>query len=501
MKLNTEILETHEAKLTVDVEPENFVAAKQRAAKQLSKRHKIPGFRPGKAPFAVVQKHLGDGAITEQAIGTLIDDLYPKAITESEISPYGPGTLEEMESLDPPQFIFVVPLAPEIELSDYSDLRIEFTPKEVNDENIEEVVENLRDSQASIDNVDRPAEEGDMVYIVLSGSRKGEEDPEKQTLLEERRYPIIIEKKDTQQETEYPFPGFSQKLIGMSAGDNKKVQYTFKDDYEIEDLRGVTGIYKVTVDEIKGRSLPVVDDEFAKTVGNFETVVDLKEEIRQTLTEQFKSESQNEYESQIIDHLVSGAKIKFPPQMLEDEIDDFINDLQRQLAQQGITIDIYLKSRTIEMGDLREEVKENAEARMKRGLILLEVANKEEVVVPPQEIAERVQATLQEVAMYYSDEEAKRLGSGQNLVNLQNRIATDEIITRTLKKLCNIAMGITEEEEVAAEQKDSESEEPASEEVASEVEEKAPAELAEKESEPTAEEAEEIQVEDEADTK
>ncbi len=166
----------------------------------------------------MVQKHLGDGAITEQAIGTLIDDLYPKAITEAEISPYGPGTLEEMESLDPPQFIFVVPLAPEIELSDYSDLRIEFTPKEVNDENIEEVIENLRDSQASIDNVDRPAEEGDMVYIVLSGTRKGEEDPEKQTLLEERRYPVIIEKKDTQQETEYPFPGFSRKLIGYERG-------------------------------------------------------------------------------------------------------------------------------------------------------------------------------------------------------------------------------------------------------------------------------------------
>ena len=150
MKLNTEILETHEAKLTVDVEPENFADAKQRAAKQLSKRHKIPGFRPGKAPYAVVQKHLGDGAITEQAIGTLIDDLYPKAITEAEITPYGPGTLEEMESLDPPQFVFIVPLSPEIELSDYSDMRIDFTPKEVSDENIEEVIENLRDSRLQL---------------------------------------------------------------------------------------------------------------------------------------------------------------------------------------------------------------------------------------------------------------------------------------------------------------------------------------------------------------
>jgi trigger factor len=460
VKLNTEILETHEAKLTVDVEAENFLSAKKRAAKQLSKKYKIPGFRPGKAPYAVVQKHLGDGAITEQAVGTLIDDLYPKAITEAEISPYGPGSLEEMESLDPPQFVFVVPLAPEVELADYSDLRIEFTPKEVEDESINEVIENLRDSQATIDNVDRPAEEGDMVYIVLSGTRKGEEDPEKKSLLEERRYPVIIEKKDAQPETEYPFPGFSRKLIGLSAGDKKKVQYTFKDDYEFEDLQGVTGIYKVSVEEIKGRQLPEVNDEFAKAVGEFDNVEKLKEEIRQTLTEQFKTEQQTEYESQIVDQLVSEATIKFPPQMLEDEIDDFINDLQHQLSQQGITIDIYLKSRSLEMEELREEVKENAEARMKRGLVLMEVANKEEIVVPPDEISERVQATLQEVSMYYSEEEAQRLGSGQNLQNLMNRIATDEIITRTLKKLRNIAMGITEEEEeTTAEQKDSPAEE------------------------------------------
>lgn len=448
MKLTTEILETHEAKLTVDIEPDNFVSAKQKAAKQLSKKYKIPGFRPGKAPYAIVQKHLGDGAITEQAIGTMIDNLYPQAIKESEISPYGPGTLEEMESLDPPQFVFVIPLAPEVELSEYQNLRIDFTAKEVSEENIDEVIENLRDSQATIDNVDRPAEEGDMVYIVVSGSRKGEDDPKKKVLLEERRYPVIIEKKDANQDNEYPFPGFSRKLIGMAGGETKKFQHTFKDDYEFEDLSGVTGIYKVTVDEIKGRKLPEVNDEFAQSVGDYETIEQLKDEIRQSLFEQFKSESQNEYESKIIDQLVSESTIKYPPQMLEDEIDDFINDLQHRLSQQGITIDIYLKSRSLEMEELREEVKENAEARMKRGLILMEVATKEAIVVSPDEIQERVEGTLQDVKMYYSEEEANRLGSGQNLQNLRNRIASDEIITRTLTRLRNIAMGTVKEENI-----------------------------------------------------
>ena len=450
MEVNTEILESHEAKLTVTVESETFEGAKKRAARQLSKKYKIPGFRPGKAPYAVVVKHLGEGAITEQAVGNLIDEIYPKAIEQAEVSPYGPGSLEEMPTLEPPTFEFLIPLAPEVVLSEYRELRIEFDPKEVTEENIDEVIDNLRDSQASIENVERPAEEGDMVYIVLSGTRKGEEDPEKKVLLEERRYPVIIEKEDAFKDSEYPFPGFSRKLLGLSAGDKKKFQFTFKDDYEFEDLRGVTGIYQVAVEEIKGRKLPEVNDEFAASVGNYENLEALREDIRESLAEQFESDQQSDYEGQIIDKLVADAAIKYPPQMLEDEIDDFIHDLEHQLAQQGLDIEVYLNSRSMEMPELREEVKENAESRMKRGLILMEVASAEEITIPTDEITRRVEATLKEVAAYYSEEDAKRLGSGKNLENLRNRIATDEIITRTMKRLRDIAMGIAEEEEKAA---------------------------------------------------
>jgi trigger factor len=446
LNINTEFLETHEAKLTVVVEPENFEGAKRRAARQLSKKYKIPGFRPGKAPFAVVQKHLGEGAITEQAISNLIDDIYPKAIDEANLTPYGPGSLEEMPSMDPPTFEFLVPLAPEVELSDYKDIRIEFTPKEVTDENIQEVVNNLRESQATIEAVDRPIEEGDMVYITLSGDRKGEEDPEKKVLLEERRYPVIIEKEDAEKDTEYPFPGFSRKLIGLNVGDKKTFQHTFKKDYEYEELQGVTGVYKAKVEEVKGRSLPEVNDDFAKSVGNYETVDDLMTEVNQTLSEQYESEQMSDYESKIIDTMVENSKIKYPPQMLEDEIDDFIHDLEHQLSHQGLDIDLYLKSRSIEMSELREEVKENAEARMKRGLILMEVAKAEEITIPNEEINQRVQQTIQEIAAYYSEEEAEKFKAGQNLENLKTRIASDEIISRTLKKLRDIAMGITEEE-------------------------------------------------------
>jgi len=447
LKIDTEILDTHQAKLTVEVDEDTFESAKRQSARQLSKKYKIAGFRPGKAPYAVVLKHLGEGAIMEQAINQLVDDIYPKAIKEADINPYGPGSLEDMPSMEPPTFNFLIPLAPEVELSDYKDLRIDFETKEVQPENIHQVLDNLRDSQASIAAVDRPAEQGDMVYILLSGERKGEEDPEKKVLLEERKFPVIIEKEDSDNESEYPYPGFSRKLIGLKAGDKKTFQNKFKDDYEFEDLRGVTAIYKVQVEEIKGRTLPELTDEFAQSVGDYETLQQLEDEILQTLTEQYESEQQSDYDSKIIDHLVQNSTFKYPPQMVEDEINDFIHDLEHQLSQQGITIDIYLKSRSIELEELREEVKENAEARMKRGLILMEVANKEEITIPTEEINERIQRTIEEVAKYYSQEEADRLSSGENLNSLRSRIATDEIISRTFKRLRDIAMGKGDQEE------------------------------------------------------
>lgn len=441
MKIDTEILETHQAKLHVTVEPDQFESAKQRAAKQLSKKYKIAGFRPGKAPYAVVVKHLGEGAITEQAIEHLIDEIYPKAIEESNISPYGPGSLEEIPEMDPPTFEFLVPLAPEVELPAYREMRVEFESKEVTEEDIQKILDNIRESQATIEPVDRAIKEGDMVYIVLNGERKDEEDEEKKKLVEERRYPLIIEKKDSDTTSEYPFPGFSRKLIGLKAGDEKAIEHKFKKDYEFEDLQGVTGVYTAKIEEVKGRTLPEVTDEFAKSLGEYETVDALLEEIKNSLTEQFEADQTEAYDDKIMEELLEGTKIKYPPQMLEDEINDFIHGLEHQLENQGLNMDVYLTSRSMTFEELREEVKDSAESRMKRSLILMEIANVENIQISAKEIDTRVRNTLDEVTKYYSEQEAKRLGSGENLQNLINRIATDEVINHTLERIRDIAMG------------------------------------------------------------
>jgi trigger factor len=349
--------------------------------------------------------------------------------------------------MEPPTFEFLVPLAPEVELKNHRDIRIDFEPKEVSEEDVTKFIDNLRDNQAVIEPVERPAEEGDMVYIQLSGEQKDEKDEEKKVILEERKFPVIVEKEDVDTKGEFPFPGFSRKLIGMATNDEVDLEHKFSKDYEMEDLQDVKAVYHVKVEEIKGRTLPELTDEFAASLGNYETVEDLSDDVRESLKTQFETEQNSEYENQIIDKLIETAEIKFPPQMLDHEIEHFVDDLNRQLAGQGMNIEMYLKSREIEMEGLREEIKPNAEERLKRGLILMEVANKEEISVSPDEVQEKTQQTIQEIKQYFPEEDARKLTSGDGLQGIISRIISDEITQRTLERLRRIAKGETIEEE------------------------------------------------------
>jgi len=441
LKIDTAFQEDHQVKLIVEIEPETLESSKRRAAKQIAKKVKIPGFRPGKAPYNVIQKHVGDAVVLEDAIELLLEDIYPKVIEETEIEPYGPGSLENIASMEPPTFEILVPLSPIVDLEDYHDIRIEFETREVSEDDINQVIENLRDKQATIEPVERQVQEGDMVYITLSGEQKGGEDEEKKTLVEERRLPVIADKEDVDTTTEYPFPGFSRKLIDMAAGDEKTIEYKFGNDYEYEELRGLTGVYKVEVEEVKSRNLPEVTDDFAKSVGEYETVNEMIEDIKKNLASRLEAEQNAEYETQIIDKLIEQADIKYPPQMVSHEIDHFIEDLERQLARQGMTIDLYLKSQEKEMDDIREEVKPNAEKRLKRGLILMEVANKEDISVSPEEVEEKTQQALTEIQQVLPEDEARKFTKGEALQGLVSRIITDEITSRTLERLRLIAKG------------------------------------------------------------
>jgi trigger factor len=168
LKIESQLQDDHQVKLVVEIDPEMLVQAKQRAARQISRRTKIPGFRPGKAPYPVIQRHVGDEVLLEEGLELLISDLYPKIIEESGFHPYGPGRFDELASIDPVTLEFTVPLMAEVG-GDYRSIRFPYELPEVSEFQVEEVLQNLRQRQSVEEPVERPIQEGDRVNIRLSG--------------------------------------------------------------------------------------------------------------------------------------------------------------------------------------------------------------------------------------------------------------------------------------------------------------------------------------------
>jgi len=466
LKIDKEFTQDHQIKITVEVEPRILENAKRRVAKKLSKRVKIPGFRPGKAPYPMVARHVGEDAILEDAIEELINEIYPKAIEEAEVEPYGPGSLENVVTLEPPTFEFVIPLMPEVELGEYKSLNLLYEPEEVTEEDIEEVIQDLRDRQAVMEPVERPVQEGDMVHIRLSAVRLNPDEDQEATLIEERKLPVVVEpeyksQEEMEESDEWPFPGFSRELIELSADNEKTVTHTFSEDAEFESMQGKEAEFRIVVDDIKARVLPELDDEFAQSVSDHETMEKLREHITTSIKEQRLAEYEQDYDNRILEKLIEESEIKYPPQMLEREVENVIDDLNNRLRQQNMDMDLYLKTRDMEKEDLQEEARPIAENRMKKSLVIYEVSRTEGIEIEPEELQEETTRTLQELSQYLPEEEMQKFSEQNVSSSLVNNIMMDMISNKTMERLRAIAKGEEREEQVADQAEEDQGEEEA----------------------------------------
>ena len=444
MKIETSPLEDHQVKLTVEVEPDLMEDAKQRAGRKLAKQVKIPGFRPGKAPYAMVVRHVGEPAILEEATEILVNDIYPKVIDESGVNPYGPGSLENIVSMDPPTFEFVIPLKATVELPDYKSIRVPYGLKETTGEDVERVIANLRDRQAVQEPVERSAQEGDMVYLHLSGQRLGAEEGKDPTLVKDREMQVVIQTETANNPEEWPFPGFSRELIGLSAGEEKDLSHTFSEESVYESLRGVNAEFHAKVDEVKSRTLPEVNDEFAQTVGDYASLEDLRSKIKEDLQEHERDSYNQDYDQRVIDAVAEGAAIKYPPQMLDREIESVIDSLKDRLAQQNLDLDLYLKTRQMDMQALREETRPVAEERLKKTLVLMELSDAEAIKVNADEVQSETTRTLEAMARMLPEKDVRRLSGRDAVSNLVGNIMMDMVTHRTLDRMRDIARGLAE---------------------------------------------------------
>ncbi len=440
MKIEKEIQEDHQIKLNVELEADPFEKAKRQAARKIAKKVKIPGFRPGKAPYNVIVRQVGEGAVVEEAMDILIEDIYPKVLEEAEIKPYGPGNLEKVESLDPPTFHFVVPLAPEVELGDYKSLEITYEVPEIEPEAIDAQFDELRQQQAVTEKSEEPAKVGDRVFYQVSADRVEVEEGEEANIIPNRFNSTIIEAEGEVQ-NQWPYPGFSQNLVGMSIDEEKDVVYIYPEDHEDEELQGAEAVFHITVTNIQTVSLPELDDEFAKSASDFDTIEELRADIEKNLKLQKEQEYDSEYNDQVIETLVEQSTIKFPPQMVENEKKEMISNLEYRLSQQGINKELYLQIRGISEEDFQEEMEPLAEGRIKNGLVLAEVAKIENLEIDQELLAAEAGRTVETITSGMSPKDAKNFQKSEYLWGLMNSIMADMMTQQSMAYLRAIAKG------------------------------------------------------------
>ena len=443
MKIETQPLEGHQVQLTVEIEPSLLEEAKVRAAKKIARKVKVPGFRPGKAPYAVVLRFAGEEAIAEEAIEILVEDVYPKIIEESGIEPYGPGSLKDIKSMEPPVFEFVVPLKATVELGDYASVQLPYELEPVPDTRVEEVLSRLREQQAVIETVERPAGETDLVVVKLDAERL--DSAEEKAFIEDRTVTIDIKSEEADSTGEWPFPGFSRKLLGLKAGDQQSFEYQYPEDYIQESQRGANVRFEVQVNEVKSRTLPELNDEFAQAVGEFAALEDLRSAILKDVETHERSEYNDEYDEKVMDGVIELSSIKFPTQMLDSEVEDVIRSLDSRLKRQGMDLELYLKTRGMDMEALKAETRPIAEKRLKRTLVLLELAEKENIRVDQEELQLETSRTLEQFARVMPEKDFKKLTARDGTTNLVGNIMMEMVITKTTDRLRSIAQGIVPE--------------------------------------------------------
>ena len=454
MKIDKEQLEDHQVKLVVEFDSEILESAKRKAARNIAKKTKIPGFRPGKAPYGVILKHVGEATILDDALEDIVNQKYPEIIEKTEIKPYGAGTLENVSSLDPLTLEFIVPLDAEVTLGDYKSLRIAFEPKEITDDDIEETIQTLQQQNAIVETVDHEARIGNLARITLSSKPVGDEPIDDQYLYKDYQTTLLIHNEEEDPSQEWPFPGFSVNLLGLSAGEEKTFTHKFDDEYRIEGLQGKEISYSVKIEAIQTQTLPELNDEFAQTVGDFETFDKLRENIKNNLIAQADQEYLRGYDQSILDTIIADADIKYPPQMLEREIEDYKKGLERSLSQQGLNFDIYKKIREIDDESFNKEIKEASEKRLQLSLVIFKIAENENIEIDENEVKQETTRAINYFNKMLTPRDAKRINPKEVASNIYTNAVMDHITKNTMKWLRTLAKGEleTEKDEINADE-------------------------------------------------
>ena len=371
-----EKVEKSQVALTIEVGAAEFEAAVEKAYRKLRRKINVPGFRPGKAPRKIIEGMYGAEVFYEEAINIAFPEAYEAAVKEKELQVVGYPTVELEGECTKDGFTFkaTAPVYPEVTLGQYKGLSAPKDEVKVTAADVDDRLKALQDRNTRLVSVDREAKEGDTAVIDFEGfldgkpfdGGKGENHS-----LELGSHSFV--------------PGFEEQVVGMKAGEEKDIDITFPEDYH-KDLAGKAVVFKVKVHEVKEKEVPALDDEFAKDVSEFDTLKDLKADLKKKITEERQKDADRAFEDALMEQVAANITAEVPDAMVEGQARQFLENFKVQLAQQGIPYDQYMKMTGMDEKKLLEDAKEPALRQVRLDLALAAIIKAENIEVSDEEV-------------------------------------------------------------------------------------------------------------------
>ncbi len=416
--VKTSVTELPESRVRVDAEvpAEEVERRLDEAARQLGRQMRIPGFRKGKVPPPVVIRRLGREAVLDEALRSSLSSWYSDAIGVAGIAPVGQPELDlgELPAVgEPLSFSIEVGVRPRATLGKYKGVEVGRRMASVEEAQVEQEIERLREQFARLETVERPAEEGDHLVVDYTGAdaETGTEFPggaARDQLLELGSGRLI--------------PGFEDQLKGAAAGDERTVDVSFPDEYPEESLAGRPARFAVTVHEVKAKRLPELDDDFAAEAGGFDSLAELREDIAERLKEIDAQAIEREFEEAVLDGVVAQAKVEVPDRLVHARAHELLEDTMTALARQGISKESYLRLTGKDEETMAREAEPSAEAALKREAVLVAVVEAEGIEPTDDEVREALASTAERAGRSV-EEVFEQLQVGDRLERVREEVA------------------------------------------------------------------------------
>lgn len=417
-------VETNTYEIEVTVTPEVFTDACKSAYAKQRKSIQIPGFRKGKATQGMIEKFYGEGAFYEEAL----EIVYPEAVSAA-IEEAGLRTVDQPFDLEVPvmsksegvEMKMKVTVYPEVKLGEYKGLKASMLSTEATDEDVEKELDNMRDRNSRLVTVeDREAQMGDTAEINFEGfvdgvafeGGKGE------------NYPLELGSGSF-------IPGFEEQVVGHKTGEEFDVNVTFPEEYTAE-LAGKDAVFKCKINEIKAKEMPELDDEFAKDVSEFDTLDELKADIKKQITERKENEAKTDFENQLMEQVIANMECEIPECMFSQKTDEMIRDYSYRLQMQGIDLNTYLSYLGQDMDSFKASFKDGAENQVKASIALEAIVDAEKIEATDEEIEAEVNKLAEQYQM--DAEQIKKAVPAEQLAeDIKRRKAVELIVDSAVK--------------------------------------------------------------------